>query len=392
VSRVARPPTAMEAGQLVTERRAGSPPVRTAGRPAGVVRIDDMADLTTPMAIRVAASLRLADHIAGGVATVPELAQRTGTHPAALGALIGHLVAVGVFDEESDGGLSLTRLGKQLQLAQNFLGLEDSVGRSELALTRLLDTVRSGRPGYPLVFGRTFWEDLVSKREVKASFDAMTDRHLRDEIDPLLAAYDWGAVTHLTDLGGGNGGLMIRILSAFDHIRGTIMELPGNADIVRDNLRAAGMADRCAVVPGSFLEPIAQLPQSTFVLASVLHDWADAEAVSIMQRCAEGLHPSENVLVIDSLSDGSRVDTRMDLLMLAMFGGRQRAMADMRQLASRAGLHLTGSRQLRKKWLLEFTSAPVSTGDGDRQPVSRVRPAPAPAAGTVVAGQRSSGD
>ena len=43
------------------------------GRPdAGLWR---MAELVTPMALRVAATLRLADHITGGLRTTPDLAR-----------------------------------------------------------------------------------------------------------------------------------------------------------------------------------------------------------------------------------------------------------------------------------------------------------------------------
>jgi 2,7-dihydroxy-5-methyl-1-naphthoate 7-O-methyltransferase len=38
------------------------------------------ADLVTPMAIRVAATLRLADHIAAGTQTTEALAAAVGTH------------------------------------------------------------------------------------------------------------------------------------------------------------------------------------------------------------------------------------------------------------------------------------------------------------------------
>jgi hypothetical protein len=53
-------------------------------------------------------------------------------------------------------------------------------------------------------------------------------------------------------------------------------------------LRAAGVAERCRVVGGSFFEP---LPPGgdAYVLKSILHDWDDAGAIAILGRCREAL-------------------------------------------------------------------------------------------------------
>jgi hypothetical protein len=47
-----------------------------------------LADLITPMAIRVAATLRLADRIAAGTTTLIDFAANTGADPDALGRLL----------------------------------------------------------------------------------------------------------------------------------------------------------------------------------------------------------------------------------------------------------------------------------------------------------------
>ena len=74
-----------------------------------------MGDLVTPMAIRVAATLRLADHIAAGATGLDDLARRISAHPDALRRLLGHLTAVGVVARTGPGEYILTELGRQLQ-------------------------------------------------------------------------------------------------------------------------------------------------------------------------------------------------------------------------------------------------------------------------------------
>jgi hypothetical protein len=59
-------------------------------------RLGAAADLMTPMAIPIAATLRLADHIAAGTQTTEALAAAVGADRDALGRLLGHLVTAGV--------------------------------------------------------------------------------------------------------------------------------------------------------------------------------------------------------------------------------------------------------------------------------------------------------
>lgn len=72
-------------------------------------------DLVTPMAIRVAATLRLADHIATGRQTIQALAAAVDADRDALGRLLGHLVTAGVLSRAGTGTYSLTALGEQLR-------------------------------------------------------------------------------------------------------------------------------------------------------------------------------------------------------------------------------------------------------------------------------------
>ena len=69
------------------------------------------ADLVTPMAIRVAATLRLADHIAAGRQTTEALAAAVDTNRDALGRLLGHLVTAGVLSSCGDRHLQPDGLG-----------------------------------------------------------------------------------------------------------------------------------------------------------------------------------------------------------------------------------------------------------------------------------------
>ena len=74
-----------------------------------------IADLVRPMAVRVAATLRLADHIAAGTRTADALAAAVGADRDAPGRVLGHLVSAGVLSRAETGAYGLTSLGEHLR-------------------------------------------------------------------------------------------------------------------------------------------------------------------------------------------------------------------------------------------------------------------------------------
>ncbi len=326
-------------------------------------RLWAMADLFTPMALRVAATLRLADHVAGGVDSVPALVERTGSDPDALGRLVDHLVNIGVLQRRGVDTLSLTDLGEELREGhpgdgRAWLDIEGPVGRAELSALRLLDSVRSGRPAYSLVYGREFWEDLAAQPALSASFDALMASRLGFEVPQIAAGYEWGALGHLVDVGGGNGTLLAAILTTHPGVRATLVDLAGPAEAAVRTLADAGVRERCEIVAGSFFEP---LPASAdaYLLSGVLHDWDDAHALQILRRCAEAAGTSGRVLVIeDGLFENAAdpaLRTQMDLRMLAYTGGRERTLAGLEQLAAHAGLRVSAIHRItRHRSLVEL--------------------------------------
>src|SRR5437763_805523 len=111
------------------------------------------ADLVTPMAIRVAATLRLADHIAAGMCTAEALAATVDADADALGRVLEHLVTAGVLIHAGAGGYGLTGLGEQLRDddpdgVRPWLDLEGAIGRADLCFVELLHAVRTGEPAF----------------------------------------------------------------------------------------------------------------------------------------------------------------------------------------------------------------------------------------------------
>ena len=144
-------------------------------RRGDAVDLERMLDLATPWCLHVAATLGIAGHISAGRHDIAELAAATSCDRGALHAVLGHLVAQGVFTEEPAGYFTLNQAAEQLA-AIPFLDLDGIGGRMAHTWGTLLDYVRSGRPAYERMFGRPFWEDLAAHPPIAAEFDALMGR------------------------------------------------------------------------------------------------------------------------------------------------------------------------------------------------------------------------
>ena len=108
-------------------------------------------------------------------------------------------------------------------------------------------------------------------------------------------------------------------------------------------LAAEGLADRCRVAAGDFF---ASVPDGTdaCILKSVIHDWDDAQATTILRNCRRAVGPSGRVLLAEMVippGNDPHVGKLLDLEMLVMVGGHERTESQFRELLAGAGLRMT---------------------------------------------------
>lgn len=306
-----------------------------------------LIDLVTPMAVRAAAALRLADLLADGPLPVDELARRSDTDADALTRMLRHLICRGLFAEPTPGTFATNDTAALLHSDHPSglrvgLDLEGFGGQMDLAFTGLLHTLRTGGPAWETVFGAPFWEYLAANPSMSASFDA-TMAAGSEYVDDSAAGYDWSDVQHVVDVGGGTGALLATLLQAHPQLRGTLVDLPDTVERGRQQLAARGLAERVQVVGQSFFDPL-PAGADVYVLDSVLHDWANQDATAILRRCAEAAGQHGRVVVIEEHSTEAGDPTafaEMNLRMLVLCGGRERDLDDYTALAAAVGLAVT---------------------------------------------------
>jgi len=300
-----------------------------------------LSDLCTPWCIHVAATLRVADHIAAGNGRIEGLATACRADRESLHRVLRHLVEKGVFEEPEPGRFALNDAAKGLIELRVGFDLESFGGRMARAWGTLLSAVRTGKPAYHEIFGRPFWEDLEANPEIAADFDELMGHgHRRPDPEVLLDPTDWKGIRSVVDVGGGTGMLLAEVLRARPAVRGTLVDLPRT--IARAPASFDGIADRVTFSGQSFFDP---LPGGAdlYLLKSVLCDWPDPEASTILRRCAEAARPSGRVVLLNGVTPGEKPSP--NLLMLVLVGGKDRPLTEFRGLAREAGLTVSAAGQ-----------------------------------------------
>lgn len=313
------------------------------GRTEDSVDLDSMLDLSTPWCLRVAATLRLTEHIAAGRTTITELATAAGCDRDALHAVLGHLVARGVFAETAPGRFAVNRAAEQLAQTP-FLDLTGIGGRMAHTWGTLLDYVRTGQPAYQQVFGRPFWEDLAAHPRIAADFDALMGPagHGIPDFDVELSD-GWEDVRTIVDVGGGTGAMLASLLRRHPQVRGILVDLPGTVARAGEILENCGVASRVTVRGQSFFDPL-PAGADLYLLKGVLNDWPDEPTVAILRRCAEAAEPGTNarIAVLGGVSpDESPRSLGIDMLVA---GGKTSTLTQFTDLARQAGLEIAAAK------------------------------------------------
>jgi SAM-dependent methyltransferase len=304
------------------------------------VSLAALSDLCTPWCVHVVATLRIADHLAAGTTGIAEIASAAGCDADCLHAVLGHLVGKGLFVEPEPGRFALNDSARGLldPTMRLALDLEGIGGRMAYAWGTLLTYVRTGAPAYYQLFGRPFWEDLEAHPEIGASFDALIGPAGHGRPNPEFEiAGGWEGVRSVVDVGGGTGAMLAEVLRLHPQVHGTLVDLPRTVARSAESFRSAGVADRVTTAGQSFFDPL-PAGADLYLLRGVINDWPDQEAAAILRRCAEAAGPGGRVVVLKGVTaDGA---PRRLFIEMVLAGGKQRTVAEFRDLARRAGLEV----------------------------------------------------
>jgi SAM-dependent methyltransferase len=281
----------------------------------------------TARAMAIVAELRVPDALAAGPRPVAEVAREVGADPETLYRLLRALASDGVFAEEEPGVFRNTDSSELLRTGwADFAHLFGG-----LFYRTLTEFDASGEPSFERAFGTDFWSWLKANPEERAAFDRAMEQGKENRI-ARLDVVEWRGDETVVDVGGGNGSLLTELLKRQPGLRGIVFDLP---ETVRDE---AVLGERIEFVEGSFFESVPE--GDVYILGTILHDWDDARATEILRTIRAAARPDSRLLIIDAVVPAGNEPGGgkwLDLLMLAISGGKERSEAQWRELLAAGG-------------------------------------------------------
>jgi hypothetical protein len=296
--------------------------------------------------IHVAAKLRIADHLASGPKPVAELAAASGAHADSLYRVLRTLAGYGVFAEEDGQRFRLTPAAQLLRGDDPNSMRAAAEARGEEWMWRswgaLIDSVKTGKTGFDLVYGKNTFDWFAENPEAARLFDDFQGDLTRRSAAAVAAAYDYSSARVIADVGGGNGTLLATILERNPNARGILFDLPHVVEAAKKTLTAA-ISRRCEFVGGDFFKAIPR-GADAYLVKYILHDWDDEKSRMILGRIREAMAPAAKLIVVEDLVCGPNVPCEAklgDINMLARTGGRNRTEKEYRDLLRSGGFQVS---------------------------------------------------
>lgn len=295
-------------------------------------------------AAAAAVDLCVFDALPGGTASV---AARGGLSVDATGRLLRACQQLGLVRRTAEGWApteagALLRTGAGMDAAARVWSRDH-----EAAWAALVPALQGAGPAGRGRTGMSYF-DRLGAAERRGYHRAMR-AYAEDDYAAVATAVPWHRHRRLIDAGGGDGALAQQVAHAFPHLQVDLLDLPEVVGLTDagdpPNLRRVG-CDLFAAWP---------VRADAIVLARVLHDWPDAEALRLLDGALAALAPGGAIYVLEMVLGETDGDGGLlDLNMLVTTGGRERTEADWRRLSAEAGLRLTHLVPLRP-WVTVLT-------------------------------------
>ncbi|WP_433235003.1 methyltransferase [Actinomadura nitritigenes] len=129
------------------------------------------------------------------------------------------------------------------------------------------------------------------------AWSQMVNRH-------LIEMVDFGHVSRLLDVGGGDAVNAVALASAFPHLKVTVLELADVVPRALAGIREAGVEDRVSAIEGDMF---VELPagHDCMLFAHQVQIWPMERNLDLFRRANAALPPGGRVIITNSMADDS---------------------------------------------------------------------------------------
>lgn len=262
--------------------------------------------------------------------------------------LLRSISSLGFLKEEEDGRrFSITALGELLrkdhpQTLQGVLLLEEGPEHYQI-WKHLSRMIKDGQQNaFISEYGKSIFEYAGQNSDYSKVFnDAMSSYSTMHTAMVLeaLNGYDFTNVSHVCEIGAGQGHLLSHLLSKYNHLNGMILEL----EHVVNNQDSSwptkmGLQDRCKYIIGNMFE---QVPSADlYIMKMILHDWNDDECIKILSNIHKTAPVNSNVFIVEHIVPDPATphfSKLFDIHMMCATTGRERTIEEYKSILIQSG-------------------------------------------------------
>ncbi|KAL6718926.1 hypothetical protein ACLMJK_003161 [Lecanora helva] len=294
-----------------------------------------------------------------GSATYEEISKACNLSQSLVYRCLRHLMANRVFSESAPGHVSHTATSRMMVAEPDFF---DNIGMctcevapafNELpeALVKFSDSGEQNEAGFSLSNDTklSLWQFLADKpertRRFAQSMKFMT-KSSSFSIKHLTTTYDWAALdlpgTTLVDVGGGHGAVVQHLADSTENVKFIVQDLPGTVEQGRE-LLPAKYKSRIEFRVHDYYRDQKIIGKDIYFFRWIFHNQSDKYCIKILKALVPAMKNGTKVLVYEMIlpiSPQTSLPQKLlldaDLIMAALFNGRERNENDWRDMFRKA--------------------------------------------------------
>ena len=241
---------------------------------------------------------------------------------------------------DADGVFHPTKKGSFLKRSHH-LSLSDAArhwGKEAYgAWSGATQSLQTGEASFERMHGKKFFDWIQDRPEDLQTYHSAMSTYARHDYEGLTDSVDFTIHDSIVDVGGSTGELSFSLLRSCPALKATVMD---RAEVVEAASPPAEFKGRCRFVAGDLFREW-PVTADAVILARVIHDWPDHDALRILRRARQAMPTDATLYLMEFvLDDASGKGGLLDLNMLVMTGGAERTEAQYRGLLEQSGFEL----------------------------------------------------
>jgi O-methyltransferase domain/Dimerisation domain len=322
-------------------------PISSASTPQQLLQLTE--GLIVHQTLYAAAKLGIADLLKDGALSTAELAKTLRVGDDALYRTLRFLTGQGVFLETAPRTFANSALSTWLRAdvpgSVRSIILFRGSPYYYLPFGELLYSVETGKPAREKANAVDGFEHLRRNPEEARIFDDAMNEMSALWAPAIAAAYDFGKWGTLMDVGGGTGLLLATIMRTYPDVRGVLADQAPVLERARQRgFWSLELTGRVRFEPTEFFHAVPSGCRA-YLMKNVIHDWDDDRARRILINCRRAV-PKNGVLLLVEYCLGDEnaasLGKTVDIVMLAITGGKERTIGQHSELLATAGFRMNG--------------------------------------------------